>query len=74
MMMSCVNEWYLTQLWPHKHILRVYDTVFQSDGYFMFATEWVFHNRESYDDDDDYDHDDDDDVDDDNVEDAVCGA
>ena len=32
----------LFQLWPHKHILRVFDTVFQSDGYFMFATEWVF--------------------------------
>jgi len=29
------------QLWPHKHILRVYDTVFQSDGYFMFATEYA---------------------------------
>ena len=40
----------------------MYDTVFQSDGYFMFATEWVFRNRDYYDDYDDYDHDDDDQV------------
>jgi len=28
-------------LWPHKNILKVYDAVFQCDGYFMFATEYA---------------------------------
>ena len=28
-------------LWPHKHILRVYDAVFQCDGYYMFAMEYA---------------------------------
>lgn len=28
-------------LWPHKNILRVYDAVFQCDGYFMFAMEYA---------------------------------
>lgn len=29
------------QLWPHKNILKVYDAVFQCDGYYMFATEYA---------------------------------
>jgi serine/threonine-protein kinase SBK len=30
-----------TQLWPHKNILKVYDAVFQCDGYYMFAMEYA---------------------------------
>merc|ERR1711892_1358177 len=29
------------QLWPHKNILKVYDAVFQCDGYYMFAMEYA---------------------------------
>merc|ERR1719300_1658983 len=30
-----------TMLWPHKNILKVYDAVFQCDGYYMFAMEYA---------------------------------
>jgi len=30
-----------TQLYPHKNILKVYDAVFQCDGYYMFAMEYA---------------------------------
>jgi len=29
------------QLWPHRNILKVYDAVFQCDGYYMFAMEYA---------------------------------
>ena len=30
-----------TALWPHKNILKVYDAVFQCQGYYMFAMEYA---------------------------------